>query len=537
MTITVEERELVQRYQAGNDEAFEEIVRAFTPQLLAHARRRLSDPAAAEDALQETFLRAYRALPRFNGEYRLEAWLYQILTNVCADEGGRRYREGQLLQRAGGPALGDQFEPDAATQARFPDPVVTEAFAQLPATYQEALVLRFIEELPYDEVAARSGVTEANARARVHRASAALRRTFVAVGGVLGAVVAWTTAIMRRSERLVVDGSHQASSTGEIVLNQAVTVSHTTGAASQVVAQVTNLAAQVTPTVIQAATQVAAAPEKVTLLTKVAVAAVAAVAVPVAAVSMHSATTTPAPARVEAPAVAPVKQADEGASRTVGDSATGGQASDGSGATGLAPAGGDAGTGSAPGSEPKKTGDGSAPNPAAIPGSPVTGSPAPAPSLPLRTGSITATSPLGRVLGEEIVVQGAAKISVAGTASGLDSQLTANFGIPELRSPGQSGSVRMSAVFRESSGAVFRLRGDLAGVPEGGTAGGAKTYRYTGTFEVVNGDAAALPAKGTFILRVTVPGGYLESGIGSIGSVVVDFKEVRDTAASPTSTP
>lgn len=532
MAVAIEERELVRRYQAGNDEAFEDIVRAFTPQLMAHARRRLSDPAAAEDALQETFLRAYRALPRFNGEYRLGAWLYQILTNVCADEGGRRQREGRLLQRASGPALGEQVEPDAATQARFPDPVVTEAFGQLPETYQEALVLRFIEELPYEEVAARSGVTEANARARVHRASVALRRTFVAVGGVLGGVIAWTAAIVRRSERLVVDGSQQASSS-DVVLNQASTVSHTTTAAAQVATQVTNLAAQVAPTVVQAATQVAASPERVTMFTKVAVAAVAAVAVPVAAVGMHSATSSLANTHVKAPsATAQVHQADESggpaASGSSGGEAALGRGAVGSGMTDPAQLGSGGVPEGALESEPSKTG--SAPTPVPVLGAP--GSPTTPASL--RTGSIMATAPLARVLGGEIVAQGSAKISVG--SAGLEAQFTANFGIPELLGPGQAGPVRMSAVVRESGGAALRLHGELNGIPEGGTSG-ATTYRYAGTFDVVNGDPTGVPAKGTFALHVTVPGGYLKTGIGPIGSMVIDFKEVRDTTTSPTPTP
>ncbi len=523
MTLVLDDRDLVRAHQAGDPDAFAEIVARYHGSLLSQARRRLGDSHAAEDAVQETFLRGYRALPRFNGEYRLGAWLRQILTNVCADEAGRRLREVRLLDRARGPAPREQVEPDAATQARVPDPLVADAFEQLPPTYQEALQLRYIQDLPYEEVAARSGVTEANARARVHRASKALRHVFISSGGALGAFLAWAAAITRRGERLVVGGSAQAAAGagGEIAIDQAVVASHATPAATQVVAQVTNLAAQVAPAVVQAATQAAAAPDKVTMFTKVAVAAVAAVAVPATAVGVHSITTSPAPSRVEAPSLAPPAGLPEGritpatTEPVVGDEA-------GDGSVTAAPASPDSRPvpAGAPGRSPDTT---KAPSPAP----PVSVVPAP---LAPREGSITAAAPLGRVLGDEIVAQGPAMIDIAGVT--LGAQLTANFGVPELQSPGEPGPVRMSAVVREAGGAVFRLRGALVGAPEAGS-----TYRYGGTFDVVGGDAAGLPAKGTFTLRFTVPTGFFEGGIGTIGSVAVAFEEARDTGASVDAVP
>ncbi|HAY65664.1 MAG TPA: RNA polymerase sigma factor SigM, partial [Acidimicrobiaceae bacterium] len=95
MAIYIDDRELVAAHQAGDSEAFDELVREHRSSLFSHARRKLACDDAAEDAVQETLVRAYRALPRFNGEYRLSPGLHRILANVCVDEANRRRRDGQ----------------------------------------------------------------------------------------------------------------------------------------------------------------------------------------------------------------------------------------------------------------------------------------------------------------------------------------------------------------------------------------------------------------------------------------------------------
>ena len=99
MAIYVDDKELVAAHQAGDTEAFEELVREYRPTLFAHGRRKLFCDDAAEDAVQETLVRAYRALPKFNGEYRLGPWLHRIMANVCIDDVNRRRRDGEKAQK------------------------------------------------------------------------------------------------------------------------------------------------------------------------------------------------------------------------------------------------------------------------------------------------------------------------------------------------------------------------------------------------------------------------------------------------------
>ena len=95
------ERYLVLAHQAGDPFAFTEIVTDHYSGMLAHAYRRLGDHRAAEDAVQDALLRAYKGLKGFSGEYKLQAWLHRIVDNVCADAGSRRVRDAKLAERFG----------------------------------------------------------------------------------------------------------------------------------------------------------------------------------------------------------------------------------------------------------------------------------------------------------------------------------------------------------------------------------------------------------------------------------------------------
>ena len=135
--------------------------------------------------MQETLLRAYLALDRFGGEYRLHAWLSRILANVCADTGTRRAAEVRLVDRLGPPR--DEAPPaDEGIGDAEQRQAVKEAVDSLPDSYRRAFVLREIEERSYAEVAEEMGISEANARARVHRARKLLARTLRNTLTVLG---------------------------------------------------------------------------------------------------------------------------------------------------------------------------------------------------------------------------------------------------------------------------------------------------------------------------------------------------------------
>lgn len=252
MALRLEDRDLVIAYQAGDDEAFAELVREYRPQLLGHARRRLGCPEAAEDAVQEALVRALRAMPRFNGNYRVGPWLHRILSNVCSDEGNRQRRANEKTERW---ANNDRaLRPPPSTEAELgldiDDSELLDAIDNLSEQYREALMLRFVDELSYEEVAKVSGVSEENARARVSRARNAVRAALKLAAAAPVALV----GLLRRGERAASALSGQTPGSGKAAVNSAMPLlAETAPMASRAAAAAANTAATGVPVVAKAA--------------------------------------------------------------------------------------------------------------------------------------------------------------------------------------------------------------------------------------------------------------------------------------------
>jgi RNA polymerase sigma-70 factor (ECF subfamily) len=187
VALKADDVELIKSFQSGDTEAFTQVVGQYREPLFRHAMRRLNNVAAAEDAVQETFLRAYRAFDRLRDDSRLGPWLHQILNNVCIDEGNRRTRDRDKSARfssdplgtaAATPGLEEQIGLDQDST-----PVLI-ALESLPSNYRDALTMRFVDELSYNEMAEASGISEQNVRARVSRARTAVRAAMRTVAAV-----------------------------------------------------------------------------------------------------------------------------------------------------------------------------------------------------------------------------------------------------------------------------------------------------------------------------------------------------------------
>lgn len=253
MAIYVDDKELVAAHKAGDQEAFEELVREYRSALFAHGRRKLSCDAAAEDAVQETLVRAYRALPRFNGEYRLGPWLHRILANVCIDEVHRRTRDGDKVERLSTEPVIRESAPSAEEELglHIEDLQVTQAYGALPDSYQEALKLRFVDELDYSEVARASGVSEQNARARVSRARSAMK---IALRGV-AALPALLAIGMKRGEKAAAAATSASAATTSASVASNASISATQTASNLVagmptIAEAAVSASQAAPVVV-----------------------------------------------------------------------------------------------------------------------------------------------------------------------------------------------------------------------------------------------------------------------------------------------
>lgn len=183
--VAIGDDELLRRAIAGNEAAFDVLVRRHTPRMYRVALRIVGNPLDAEDALQDAWISAWRALPRFRGESAVSTWLYRIVTNAAlalirrrpptipldadgvGDEPGGSFLDPALL-------VDDRAEPDRQVIGAEQVKVVLRAVASLELSQRLPLVLHELEGLTYEEVAEVLGVSVPALRSRLHRARVAL---------------------------------------------------------------------------------------------------------------------------------------------------------------------------------------------------------------------------------------------------------------------------------------------------------------------------------------------------------------------------
>jgi RNA polymerase sigma-70 factor (ECF subfamily) len=172
------ERELIDRAQAGNAEAFEELACVHVDRLYAVVLRFVDDGSEAEDVLQETLLRAWRGIGSFQGRAMVFTWLYRIAVNES-----NRALERRLRRRATVPVDEEAVQvpapphegPAKRAEQRELREALDLAIAGLSPPYRTALVLRDVEGLSTREAAKIAGVGEAAFKSRLHQARLRVR--------------------------------------------------------------------------------------------------------------------------------------------------------------------------------------------------------------------------------------------------------------------------------------------------------------------------------------------------------------------------
>ena len=165
------DRELVERARRGDRDAFTAIAAASVDRLFAIASLMLRDRAAAEDAVQEALIRAWRDLPALRDPARLDAWLRRLLVRAAYDEArrGRRHRADLTLLPGLDPAVNDGTDLVADRE------VLNRAFRRLTVEHRAAIVLRHYVGLSVPEMADNLAVPLGTAKSRLHHAERALR--------------------------------------------------------------------------------------------------------------------------------------------------------------------------------------------------------------------------------------------------------------------------------------------------------------------------------------------------------------------------
>ena len=181
-----DERELLAQLRAGDDDAFELVVQRFGGRMLATARRFLNNECDAQDAVQEAFASAFRALDKFNGDSLLSTWLHRIVVNAALVQLRSKRRRGEqpietLLPRfdQDGEWIDEQVTwtnaAETILERRDSREMVRRCIQRLPEKYCSVLLLRDIEELDTEEAARSLSVTANTIKVRLHRARQALK--------------------------------------------------------------------------------------------------------------------------------------------------------------------------------------------------------------------------------------------------------------------------------------------------------------------------------------------------------------------------
>ena len=181
-----DESALLERLRRGDDDAFEELVRAYGGRMLAVARRFLPGEEDARDAVQDAFLSAFRSIGRFEGQARLSTWLHRIVVNAALMKlRTRRRKPEQSIEELLPGFLEDGHLARPAVEWRKPaeDPVEREqlrallrdSIDQLPEGYRNVILLRDIEEFDTEETAKMLKLSAAAVKTRLHRARLSLR--------------------------------------------------------------------------------------------------------------------------------------------------------------------------------------------------------------------------------------------------------------------------------------------------------------------------------------------------------------------------
>jgi len=182
--------ELVRAALAGSQEAFRELVARFERPVFGLIVRMVGDPETAEDLAQEVFVKAYRALASYDPSRKLSSWLFKIAHNATIDHLRRSAPETVPLasdEEEGGNLLATLADagtesPAAAAERRAMARALERAIRDLRPDYREAVVLRYVEGLSYEEIAEALEQPLGTVKTNLHRARKQLATALAAAG-------------------------------------------------------------------------------------------------------------------------------------------------------------------------------------------------------------------------------------------------------------------------------------------------------------------------------------------------------------------
>lgn len=177
-----QDNEIIERVLGGEKRAYAELVDRHKDRAMALATRMLRNRQDAEEALQDAFVRAFNALPRFERKSSFSTWFYRIVFNVCSTSLSRR---GDEITKS----IDDQDEederrlelpaedelPDVALESKELRQIVSKEIEAMPVVYSAMLTLFLVQDLSYDEIVEVTGLPLGTVKVRLFRARELLR--------------------------------------------------------------------------------------------------------------------------------------------------------------------------------------------------------------------------------------------------------------------------------------------------------------------------------------------------------------------------
>ena len=180
---------LVKEFIAGNDAAFTQLVTRYKDPIINYVNMMVGNYDIAADLSQETFLRVYQNIGRYNSMYQFSTWIYRIATNLAIDEIRYRKRRGQVFYRNVWENQSDSDSgeiefalkdsgrsPSAEMLRKESGRILGDAIRSLPSKYRTAFVMKEVQGLPYEEIAGILKTSSGTIKSRLHRARELLQR-------------------------------------------------------------------------------------------------------------------------------------------------------------------------------------------------------------------------------------------------------------------------------------------------------------------------------------------------------------------------
>lgn len=183
-----DESAFVARLVARDEAAFNQLVVQYERRVFALVFRMLGRREEAEDLAQEVFVQVFKAIDQFRGDSKLSTWIYRIAVNLCKNRTKYLSRrqvgeqddvdamaERAPLSAAKGVSVGDISRPDELVEGMQLEVIVKHAISQIDPEFREVLILRDVEDMAYEEIAAVTGLPDGTVKSRIHRARGQLR--------------------------------------------------------------------------------------------------------------------------------------------------------------------------------------------------------------------------------------------------------------------------------------------------------------------------------------------------------------------------